>query len=243
MQTLTHDPVPAAPHGPTDDRRDRRGTVITAVLVVAILLVAAIAALLLLSSADEEPDRASPARSAELAEAPTSSGAPESDGLDDGLAQGTLDGPARTGGPIPTTLPTDQPTNVPTNQPSNPPSAPPTTAPAPPTTQPPAPPTTQPAPPALDVTSITAPENWSCGLEAPEQDPKTQLTIAWETVGAVSVSIAIDSPNGVFQNGLPASGSAVVPAPCGGDTSTYYIIARAADGSTVTESATTIGFD
>ena len=51
------------------------------------------------------------------------------------------------------------------------------------------------------------------------------VTLTWESEGATEVEIAIDNPDGVYEAGLPANGSLGVPAPCNGDTQTYYVTA------------------
>lgn len=255
MQTLTHTPVPTppAPAGP------RRRTMITAVAVVAVLLLAALGALVVLAGSDGEPERAGPARSTTVDRPLPSTGSGAEDAVADaGAPAEEAEAPISQSG-TPTTLTTSGPTIGGTSGGGtsvggtsgggSQPTAPPTTAPqAPPTTQAPAPQPPAPQPPApepttLVLTKVEAPANWSCGLEAPEQDPKTQLTLEWHAVGAVSVSVSIDSPNGVFADELPTSGSLVVPAPCGEDTNTYYVTAHAADGRTTTQSVTTMGFD
>ncbi len=91
------------------------------------------------------------------------------------------------------------------------------------------------------VTSVNAPAVWSCGSEAPHGPPSTQLTISWTSTNATKVTLGIDSPSGVYADDLPASGSLVVPAPCAGDTQTYYITAYGPNGSKDTMSVTTEG--
>jgi hypothetical protein len=51
------------------------------------------------------------------------------------------------------------------------------------------------------------------------------VALTWTSARATSVEIAIDNPGGVYQDGLPPNGSLEVPAPCGGDTQTYYVTA------------------
>lgn len=111
----------------------------------------------------------------------------------------------------------------------------PTTAGSPPPA--PAPPQGTPSP---SVDSVSAPSVYACS-EAPAYESGNQLTLSWTTTGAASVAIAIDSPNGVFVDGLPANGSVAVPAPCAPDSNTYYVIATDAQGRTNTRSVTTQG--
>ena len=86
------------------------------------------------------------------------------------------------------------------------------------------PPTTTPPSTAPRVVSIDTSE-FTC------PDP---LTLSWTTENAVSVEIAIDNPGGQFDTG-PPNGSLEVPAPCDGDTQTYYVTAIAANGDRITQ--------
>lgn len=118
----------------------------------------------------------------------------------------------------------------------------PTTA-KPPTTTPPttAPTTTSTtAAPKPEVLTVSAPSTFACS-EAPEFQSPNTLTVSWTTKNATSVSIAIDSPTGIFESGLPANGSMELSAPCQGDTQTYYVIAHGTGGATATKSVTTNG--
>lgn len=95
--------------------------------------------------------------------------------------------------------------------------------------------------PAPQVTSISAPSTWTCG-GGPYSPPNSQLTLNWNTSNAQSVTVAIDSPGGTYQSGLPANGSLQVPAPCAkGETQTYYVTAIGAGGAKSTKSTTTTG--
>lgn len=135
----------------------------------------------------------------------------------------------------PTTVPSSTPTTqstAPTTQ-----AAPSTTTPA--TTAPTTPPTTAVA--KAKVTSVHAPAVWSCGTEAPNVPAIRQLTLSWTSTNATRVSVGIDSPSGTYADNLPANGSLVVPAPCQGDTQTYYITAYGPNGSNDTASTTTEG--
>ena len=87
---------------------------------------------------------------------------------------------------------------------------------------------------------MSAPGTYACS-EAPEFESPATVTVSWTTKNATSVSIAIDSPTGTYQSGLPANGSMELPAPCTGDTQTYYVIAHGTGGATATKSATTNG--
>lgn len=147
--------------------------------------------------------------------------------------------------PTTTKAPSQKPptTKAPTTNPPTtkaPTTAPPTTK--PPTTNPPttAPTTTKPAAPKPEVQSVSAPGTYACS-EAPEFESPNTITVSWTTKNATSVSLAIDSPTGIYQSDLPANGSLVVSAPCQGDSNTYYVIAHGADGTTATKSATTNG--
>jgi hypothetical protein len=51
--------------------------------------------------------------------------------------------------------------------------------------------------------------------------------------------VAIDSPGGIYDSGLPANGSLTLSAPCGGESNTYYVIAVGSGGQQATGSATT----
>jgi len=102
-------------------------------------------------------------------------------------------------------------------------------------------PTTTSTAPAPQVTSVNAPSTWTCG-GGPYSPPNSQLTLSWNTSNAQSVTVAIDSPGGTFQSGLPANGSLQVPAPCAkGETQTYYVTAIGAGGAKSTKSTTTTG--
>lgn len=142
------------------------------------------------------------------------------------------------GKPTTTTAKPSTPTTKPTPTTTPPTTAPPTTT--PPTTTPPTtPPTTAPEPQPA-VTSVTAPADFACSA-GPYYTGSNTLTLEWTTTNAVSVSVAIDSPTGIYQSNLPANGSLELSGPCGGDTNTYYVIAVAADGTTATDSVVTTG--
>ena len=102
------------------------------------------------------------------------------------------------------------------------------------------PPNSAAPPPMFGVLWVDAPSVFVCS-EAPGMEPQTQLTLSWATTGAASVIVSIDSPDGTWMDGLPADGSTVVPAPCGGDTNTYYVTAVAPNGLTDIEAVTTEG--
>ena len=87
-----------------------------------------------------------------------------------------------------------------------------TTTAAPTTTETTAATTTAPAGPSID------------SLEASELSCPDPLTLTWTSTGATSVEVAIDTPTGVYDTG-PPDGSMEVPAPCDGDTQTYYVTA------------------
>jgi hypothetical protein len=65
----------------------------------------------------------------------------------------------------------------------------------------------------------------------------SQLTLSWATSNATSVEVAIDHPGGLYDTG-PANGSLQVPAPCAGDTQTYYVTAIDSDGRRSTKNLT-----
>lgn len=95
-----------------------------------------------------------------------------------------------------------------------------------------APTTTTTAPATTTTAANTAPAVTS--IEASEFTCPGDLTLSWTTVNATSVEISIDNPGGVFATG-PANGSMEVPAPCDGDTQTYFVTAIAANGDRLTQ--------
>ena len=82
------------------------------------------------------------------------------------------------------------------------------------------PPTTAPAPTGPKVTSMkvdAAPDCSGGGF--------FQLNLSWQVTGADNVYLAIDNPDGPYQNNIGNSGSTTVPFTCG-DTQVYYIVAQ-----------------
>jgi hypothetical protein len=74
-------------------------------------------------------------------------------------------------------------------------------------------------------------------LEASAVDCPNPLTLTWTTTNAESVDVAIEDPDGIYASG-PANGSMEVPAPCDGDSQTYYVTAIGEDGATDTQELT-----
>jgi hypothetical protein len=95
-----------------------------------------------------------------------------------------------------------------------------------------APPTTTTAPATTTTAPSTAPSVTS--IDASEFTCPGDLTLSWTTTNATSVEVAIDNPGGVFDTG-PANGSMSVPAPCGGDSQTYFVTAIAGNGDRITQ--------
>lgn len=91
------------------------------------------------------------------------------------------------------------------------------------------------APATTTTAASTVPRVLS--LETSEFTCPGDLTLSWTTENAVRVEIAIDNPGGVFTEG-PPNGSTSVPAPCDGDTQTYYVTAIAANGDRNTQELT-----
>ena len=71
------------------------------------------------------------------------------------------------------------------------------------------------------------------------------MNISWTVVGADSVTVSIDSEGGIWQNGLPLSGSlSEVPTSCDGtlhNKHTYFVIAIK-NGSKIASKKATRGF-
>lgn len=98
-----------------------------------------------------------------------------------------------------------------------------------------APPTDGPA-----VVTLDAPATYTCG-SGPYYDTPAVITLRWTSVDAVSVTVAIDDPNGAFMTDLAPIGELEVPAPCTPESRTYYVVAVGADGSTHIRSHTIQG--
>jgi hypothetical protein len=81
------------------------------------------------------------------------------------------------------------------------------------------------------VVAIDAPTTFTCG-SGPFFDSPAEFTLRWETVGAVSVTVSIEDPDGPFETDLPPDGELVVPAPCRPESRTYFVVAIGADGTT-----------
>ena len=69
--------------------------------------------------------------------------------------------------------------------------------------------------------------------------PPVRKIIAWHPVLTDHQAYTYEALT--YQSGLPANGSMELPAPCTGDTQTYYVIAHGTGGATATKSATTNG--
>jgi hypothetical protein len=95
--------------------------------------------------------------------------------------------------------------------------------------------TTTPPPPPPPV-SVVGPGTYACTSGEP-----ALLVLQWTSLNAVSVTISIDYPGGIYEPDLPVFGALEVPAPCAPDSRTYYVIAKAADGTTQVASHTVRG--
>lgn len=88
----------------------------------------------------------------------------------------------------------------------------------------------------LAITAFHAPEIWHCSPGS-----ENTVVISWAATGAQSVEISVDHSAKPFVTGQAPESQTSVPAPCAPASHTYHIIARSADGHTVTKSATTRG--
>lgn len=88
------------------------------------------------------------------------------------------------------------------------------------------------SPPATSpqiITSFSVSNPSACA--APDvtfQGPSPSVTVSWTVVGADSVTVSMDGEGGIWENGLPLSGSTTVPASCdasGHNVHTYHVIA------------------
>jgi hypothetical protein len=96
--------------------------------------------------------------------------------------------------------------------------------------------TTKAASSDLAITAFRAPEIWHC---SPGDD--NTVLLSWSTTGATSVEILVDdSTTPVVANQAPSSQTSV-PAPCAPASHTYHLVAKSADGKTVTKTAATKG--